>query len=201
LTHLHQTAWGISHQGIATIDALAGFAAVAANWHRHAAAHHQGPARHQLIETAAVWRSIRAQLTGLATLAQVDPALGEDVRAILRLLSSLRPRPGATELDLERIENSIRAGQVLTAGYSVFAEIALFGRTALAGMQVAGQVLIPAAALSRDEVSDDPALVGARLRRIWVPAQLSHIQGLLDAYDQAATDIGPPILQNEHPEV
>jgi hypothetical protein len=99
------------------------------------------------------------------------------------------------------MENSIRAGQVLIAGCNVFAEIALYGRTALAGLQVAGHLLIPAAALSRDEVSDDPALVGARLRRIWVPAQPSHIQGLLEAYNQAATDIGPPMLQNEHPEI
>jgi hypothetical protein len=153
------------------------------------------------MEVASVWRSIRAQLADLATLNRVEPDVGDDIRALLRLLRQLPPGPGTAESDLERLEDSTRAGDALTAGLRTFPQIAAESRSALARLQVAGQLLVPAVALSRDEVSEDPALAAARLRRIWIPAQPGHIQGLLKAFDQAAIDLGPSTLANEHPEI
>jgi hypothetical protein len=155
LARLRAVTWEILDSEVSTTT-LADLALAALAWHQ---LHGRGHA-------ADAWRTVHTQLRSFSTLAPADREVRSHVGAFV---SASRLTPDSPADDVRETS-------------AAFADLATSSLGALQQLQATGQLWINADTLTGEDVSEDPELAAAKLRRGIVPARPEHLHGLTVAY-------------------
>jgi hypothetical protein len=207
LARLHRVAWQLTRKPHVGVGTLADFAVAGVFVNEHASQFLRavtgsepgtgtGQRMERLTQAGAAWRLIHLHTRQLRTATPPMQGVRGDVLAIRQLCKRVkaladREQPLAHARDLE---------SVILGGARGFTDVARWNSEVLESLADTGRLYMPGRLLSGDEVTNDPALVQAKLKNRMMPAAKENIEPLRAAYRKAqctishSTSRGAPAL-------
>lgn len=179
LLRLRRAAWEQAHSDHPSVDDLKAFATLGVAVHAHALAIHghpplmlpavppTEPAIKALLTRGRAWQDIARGIFAWRSAQPSDPVVHGDLVSITTRLRAVAPLTGG-EPELDVAERR-QLAQVLDGAAQVLADVARWNGTTAARMGRTNQVYVQAATLTGDQVTDDAALINAKLNGAHVP--------------------------------
>ena len=189
LTRVRQRAWELPTAPDRSVATLRDLATIAVAIHAHAAVFHtgeNGPAA-PLVARGRRWQALSSKLAPMVSLMPHDPSVHADLVAFAHLLPAVAPISGpgrATSADPDKR----RVGAALGACVALTPELAQNGARAFAVLARTHDLFVPARSLTGDEITDDPALVSARLHGALAPASGRQVEQVAGLYKETGSD-------------
>jgi hypothetical protein len=210
MTALRQRAWEQARAPQVSIRTIGHYALLAITVHQHAAAiataaAHRSPeiaandpgvavvrrlrrSSHLSSAAAAAWRDVYRLSTGLQASTPPDAATYEQVLDVRSALESLTRNGDGWRRVPELLPDDATTRRVLANTQKIvrpLEEIAAWQTAAITRLACGGGLFVAATSLSRDDVSEDPTLATARLRRRLVLLPQRQTQQLVQAFAAA----------------
>ncbi|WP_028050291.1 hypothetical protein [Cellulomonas sp. URHD0024] len=150
------------------------------------------------------WQRVCADLQQYLTPAVPDPAIREDITEVRQLLNDLIPLHQPLRLTGFNDAITRRYAALVNGAVHSMARVAEWNATTFAAMAASGAVQVRVADLTGDQITDDPALVTAKLRlpptaRVSAPpATTGNTAALYRSVGQAATRIPTLATVRQH---
>lgn len=141
----------------------------------------------QRLAKAEAWRDVRDGLLRLSTTAPHDRNITHEAEGLLRLLSQMVPAARGTGIASRDLEPAFYAA--LGHATDVVDQIAHWNEPTLARLANAGDLYMPGRLLTRDDVSEAPELITAKLTDTPVVAFKSDVDAIRAGYQSAGTTV------------
>ncbi|MGW6130811.1 hypothetical protein ACWFNE_12370 [Cellulomonas sp. NPDC055163] len=170
LLRVRQRSWELPASSDRSIATLRDLAVLGVAVHAHTAVFHgPSPATEHLIGQARRWQRLSVALATFRSAAPPDELVRADLTAAADLLSAFAPLVGPSRASASD-PRSRRAGATLNGAVRLMTDVAHQNSRAFSVIARTSAVYVPARALTRDEVTDSPDLVRARLEGTLVRA-------------------------------
>lgn len=183
---LRQAAWALPQAEFPSVEAVKSFVLLGAAVHAHAAAlSDTDAARARLSERGRAWSAVGREVFTWRTPTPVDPQVGEEAREVVALLRRVAPLSGPAPQRTRVEQTQLR--EALAGAVEMTAQIAGWSAEALRLMGAAGRVYQPARRLTGDQVTENLALVQAKLTGGTVPVRMGVFADVVAALDALST--------------
>lgn len=204
MIRLRHAAWALGraeHPSVETVKSLATLSLVL---HAHALAHRGHPPgtvtgvpaadreSGHLVERAQAWAKVGREIFTWRTPAPADPRVVADVRAVTALLRRHAPLTGP-QPDLDRVHGA-QLRQLLAGAVAITSDVATYTSQALGTMAATGQLHVPGASLTGEQVTDRADLVQAKLTGRLAPAPPEDVHRVRGALDRLVERPDPRLL-------
>ena len=186
LARLHRVAWQLTREPHVGVGTLADFAAAGVLVHEQASrflrtVSGSGQPVERAMQAGSAWRLVHLHARQLRTAA--PPMLG--VRGDVLAIRHLRKRVEATADREQPLAYARDLESVILGSVRAFTDVARWNLEVLDNIAHARRLYMPGRLLSGDEVTNDPALVQAKLVDRMTPAPRERIEPLQAAYQMA----------------
>lgn len=199
LLRVRHRSWELPASSDRSIATLRDLAVLGVAVHAHTAAFHgRSPETPRLVDRARRWQRLSISLTTFRSSAPPDDDVRADLTAAAGLLSAIAPLAGPSRASASD-PHARRAGATLNGAVRLMTDVAHQNSRAFSAIARTGAIYIPARALTGDEVTDDPALVRARLEARLVRAPQSLLAEVGELYVALRTHPVPAMVSRYTP--